>query len=207
MSQEIKQDILQESIQKEQQGVQSDKQEEARQNLTEMIDIKLLPADELSFSLSENGFVCLKYNGNEYKQVILARIMPFTKPYNYISVMDKERNEIGIVKDIYELNSESADIVKTELNRRYYCKQVISIISAKFKMGYLYIDAEMKNGNETIAINDTSKNIRQLAQEVGTEKLASGRILITDVDGNRYEIKDLSKMDKKSQRAIIPYLF
>ena len=48
------------------------------------------------------------------------------------------------------------------------------------------------------ALKDVSKNIRMLDDD---------RLVITDVDGNRYIIESLSALDKKSLKRLEPYLF
>lgn len=167
--------------------------------LMDMIDIKLLEPKTVSFFGSKGGFVGVKCNGEEYGRIILARTMPYTNPFAYISVMTKEQEEIGIIKDVDELDEKSCEIIKAELERRYFCNSILSIISAKSKMGYLYMEVDLDKGRKTFAVSDVTKNIQMLDFD--------GKILVTDVDGNRYYIENLDKLDKKGQKLLMPYIF
>jgi hypothetical protein len=48
------------------------------------------------------------------------------------------------------------------------------------------------------AINDVNKNIRMIG---------ANRLIIFDVDGNRYIVNALDKLDGKSLRRLEPYMF
>ena len=166
--------------------------------VTEIMDINMINTEKAEFYLAGNGFVGLRYLDTDYKRVVFSRILPLNNPDEYISVMDKENKEIGIILSIKELRDEQAVIVNNELLKRYYCPAILKITSVKEKMGYVYFDVNIKGRSRNFAVKDVSRNIRQLGDQ---------RIIIFDVDGNRYLIEDTSAMDKKSLRLLEPYLF
>ena len=169
-----------------------------KQEVTDIMDINMIDTDKAEFYMSGNGFLGLKYLGNDYKRVILSRILPLNNPDEFISVTDTENKEIGIIQSIKELDSLQAEIVGNELAKRYYCPEILKITSVKEKMGYVYFDVNIKGKSRNFAVKDVSRNIRQLNDQ---------RIIIFDVDGNRYLIEDAAAMDKKSLRLLEPYLF
>lgn len=169
-----------------------------KQEVTEIMDINVIDTGKAEFYLTGNGFVGLKYMDKDYKRVVLSRILPLNNPDDYISVMDTENKEIGIILSIGEMKDDQAEIVKNELFKRYYCPSILKIISIKEKMGYVYFDVQIKGKSKNFAVNDVSRNIRQLGDQ---------RVIIFDVDGNRYIIEDTSAMDRKSLRLLEPYLF
>lgn len=169
-----------------------------KSNVTEIMDIGILDPKEMQFFLSDNGFVGLKYLDKEYIRVVLSRTLPFEKLEEYISVVDTENKEIGILRNIEDLSAEQALIVRNELAKRYYCPAVLEILSIKEKMGYVYFDIRIQGGTRTFAVKDVSRNIRQLE---------SGSIIIFDVDGNRFIIPNYSDLDAKSMKRIDSYLF
>jgi len=161
-------------------------------------DIGLLDAAACSFYLNPNGFIALKLGEKDYKRVKLARSLPYTEPYGYICVFDADDNEIGIIKDAEELREDSRELVKASLESRYYCPEVTQIASIKEKMGYFYFDVSIGEHKKVFAVKDISRNIKQLDEN---------RIIIFDVDGNRYYISDIWSIDKSSRRKIEPYLY
>lgn len=177
----------------------------AQNNLTSLadaIDIGLLNLTDATFYRTEGGFTGLNYAGKDYKRVSLRRALPLGDPMRYISVADSENKEIGIILDLAELKGEALEIVLAELNRRYYCPTVQEIKSVKDKLGYVYmefvIEGPTGRAAKTCAVKDVNKNIRLLGDD---------RLIVFDVDGNRYMIESLKGLDKKSLKRLEPYLF
>ena len=163
-----------------------------------MIDIGMFDAKTLCFYQNANGFLCLKCGETDHKRVKLSRILPFSEPLRYISVATMESKEIGILKDVADLPEEQAKLVRTELEHRYYCPTVDEITSIKEKMGYFYFDVVIGTHKKLFAVKDISKSIKMLDEQA---------IIITDVDGNRYQISNVWAIDSKSRRRIEPYLY
>lgn len=161
-------------------------------------DIGILDISKMEFYKSKNGFVGLKYDGNEYKRIVLSRTMPYTNPESYICIADMDMKEIGILEKVSDLSKDQADIVREELSKRYFNPIITEVESAKMKMGYVYFDVILTTGKKVFTVKDFSRNIRQLD---------SNRLVITDVDGNRYLIENLEALDVKSQKRLEPYLF
>jgi len=167
------------------------------------LDIGLLDTDKADFYVTEGGFTGLRYLDKDYPHIVLRRSLPIKEPSRYISVADDENNEIGIIRDLEDLKGEQKGIVINELDNRYYSPEILSIISVKDKLGYVYMEMRVKNKNskeyvKNCAVKDVSRNIRMLSDT---------SIIIMDVDGNRYIAGDLSKLDRKSLKQLDPYLF
>jgi hypothetical protein len=80
---------------------------------------------------------------------------------------------------------------------------IYEIKSVKDKLGYIYLELLIgADGKEkhtkNCAVKDVNKNIRMIEGDA---------ILIFDVDGNRYIVKSLTALDKKSRKRLEPYLF
>ncbi len=129
----------------------------------------------------------------EYKKIFLIRNFPFEYKYDYITVLDENMKEIGILRSVEDFPSEQAEILKNELDRRYYMPKIKEIVKMKEKMGFTNWVVDTDFGQITFSVKDTYKNM---------VKLPGGRCIITDVDGNRYEIPKLSLLDKKSYKKI-----
>ncbi|MDR0554934.1 MAG: DUF1854 domain-containing protein [Treponema sp.] len=174
----------------------------AEQNLAEAIDIGWLDLSQANFYAGPGGFTGLRYNGKEYKRIQLRRAMPVQSPEEYISVADHENKEIGMIRALTDLADNQLRIVSDELNRRYYCPEILEIKSVHDKLGYVYMELLLLSGGKryerSAAIKDVNKNIRLLD---------ANRLLVFDVDGNRYMVNSLEKLDKKSQKRLEPYMF
>ena len=171
-------------------------------SLESTIDIGFLKADQAEFYRTPGGFTGLRYGEKDYPRIALRRALPIGLPMEYISIADPENKEIAIIRDVRLLADGQMAIVSDELSKRYYCPEVYGIKSVKDKMGYVYMELLIGSDGEryekSCAINDVNKNIRMLDDD---------RLLLFDVDGNRYIVSSLSGLDKKSLKRLEPYMF
>jgi len=166
-------------------------------------DIGLMNTSEAEFYVTEGGFAGLRYQGKDYPHIVLRRVLPIREPMRYISVADHENKEIAIIHAVDDLTGEQRDIVINELENRYYSPFILEVMSVKDKLGYVYIEMRVQNKNgsaytKNCAVKDVSKNIRMLSET---------SLIIFDVDGNRYIVEELEKLDKNSIKRLDPYLF
>ncbi len=130
-------------------------------------------------------------------RVFLHRAFPYDMPNNFISVLDKDGKEYGMIKAISDFPEEIRKILDGELKRKYFCPVISKINTVTAKFGYTYWEAESDMGKLSFSMHDTYRNI---------SKVGVNRLILTDVDGNRYEIKDYMALDRKSFRKIELYL-
>ncbi len=150
---------------------------------------------------TKNGFpsLLLKTNGEEklFFKVSLRRSFPFELLEEYISVLDSDDNEIGLIYDINEF-TESSGILKAELAHRYFEPKIKTVNSLKERYGFSYWRVTLSDGRVTeFTMQDTFKNIIK----AGTDKL-----IMLDVDGNRFVIEDINLLDKKSYKRLELYI-
>ena len=171
-------------------------------DLSQAVDIGWLDLGKAEFYEGGGGFVGLRYKDAEYKRIQLRRAMPDRYPSEYISVADPEHKEIGMIRNITDLADDQLRIVSDELNRRYYCPEILEVKSVRDKLGYVYMEMEVNAGGErherNAAVSDVNKNIRMIG---------ANRLIIFDVDGNRFIVNNLDKLDRKSLRRLEPYMF
>lgn len=153
--------------------------------------------ESCTFFESGECFLGMKLNGTEYKRVILTRAMPLNRPENYICITDVERNELGVIESIEDFSAEQQTLIRKELSQRYFCPNVTEITSIKEKMGHFYFDVLIGDYARSFTIKDLSKNIR----------CSNNSVTLTDVDGNRFVIGDVNKINRKSRRKLEPYLY
>lgn len=163
-----------------------------------VMDIGILAPAEIEFYKNPQGFLAMKKGEEDFKRVKLSRILPFAQPEKYITVSDMDSKELGIIRDLAELAEGQRQLALEELSARYYCPKVTAIKSIKEKMGYFYFDVAFGDYKKIFAVKDISRSIKQIDEKC---------IVITDVDGSRYLIEDVWKIDSKSRRKIEPYLY
>ncbi|MFR1518004.1 MAG: DUF1854 domain-containing protein [Clostridia bacterium] len=151
----------------------------------------------------EGGFLSMTIlpgeNGEEkkYDRVFLHRMFPFEEPLRYLSVLDGEQKELGIIADLACFGEAEQKILLEELNRKYYVQKILTIDRLKDRYGFTYWDVTTPEGKVSFTLQDTQRNIIKMDED---------RILILDVDGNRYEIPSISKLERSGYKKIELYL-
>ena len=150
----------------------------------------------------KNGFLALTLKDGEeektYDRVFLHRDFPFEFLWQYISVLGDDNKERGLINDINDFDNDTSALLKTELERKYYSPVVKSVDSLKERYGFSYWKVTLTDDREVnFTMQDTFKNIIRTSED--------GAILL-DVDGNRFVIKSIAALDRKSYRRIELYL-
>ncbi|MCL1951293.1 MAG: DUF1854 domain-containing protein [Oscillospiraceae bacterium] len=156
------------------------------------------PAADCRFYRNERGFLGLALGGTDYKRVQLSRALPFSDPGRYLCVADMEGKEVAVLESLEDFEDEQRALLEAELGIRYFYPVVTQVKSIKEKMGSYYLDLAIGEYKKTIAVKDISKNLKQLG---------NGKIILTDVDGNRFLIPDVYQIQKKSLQMLEPYLY
>ena len=151
---------------------------------------------------NENKFLTLVLNedGEEkkYGRVFLHRAFPHELLWEYISVLDVDNKEIGLIYNIEDFDADTVSILKTELERKYYSPTIVTIESVKERYGFSYWNVITSDGKKmTFTMQDTYRNITHTGDDT---------LLLFDVDGNRFTIKSVAALDRKSYRKIEIYL-
>ena len=129
------------------------------------------------------------------RRVFLHRAFPFDNPYKYISVSD-ENGEIGMVFDT-EIFGETAKLLNNELDSKYFSPKIKKIVSLKERFGYSYWNVKCDKGDFSFTVKDTFRSIIHVSED---------RVIILDVDSNRFEIESISSLDRNSFRKIELYI-
>lgn len=156
-----------------------------------------LKKENCRFFSSDNDFLGAEINGTEYKRVILTRTLPLTMPDDFICISDVEKNELGIIEHILDYPEEQEELIRHELDLRYFCPCITSIKDVNEKFGNFYFDVLIGEYEKNFTVKNLSKSIRYHG---------SGFDII-DVDGNRYRITDFEKIPSRSRRKLEPYIY
>lgn len=164
-------------------------------------ELHLLDPATLRFSHAPEGTVRLEIVGQRcYLSVEIARSFPIDERSHYLSVrnaLDEERREIGMIADAAELDPASRLVVEQELYRRYFVPQILSVRYLKEEFGVVNFSVDTDRGPREFSVRHPHENLRELGDR---------RMLIIDIDGCRYEIPDLEKLDRKSVATLREYM-
>ena len=150
----------------------------------------------------KNKFLSLKAveDGEEksYDRVFLHRAFPHELLWEYISVTDEESREIGIIYSIEDFDEAPVALLKREIEKKYYSPVIKEIGSVKERYGFSYWKVTLTDGKKlNFTMQDTYRNIIHTGDDSA---------FLIDVDGNRYTLKSISELDRKSYRKIELYL-
>ena len=132
-----------------------------------------------------------------YDRVRVRRTFPFSLADKYVSILDNDQNEIGLIENVGDFPEEDAELIREELDRVYFCPEILKINSVRERLGYAYFGVICDTGEREIPLRDVYRSIIRVSDD---------RIVIIDVDGNRYGIKSLKALDKNSMKKLELYL-
>ncbi|WP_339268200.1 DUF1854 domain-containing protein [Paenibacillus sp. FSL R5-0470] len=156
-------------------------------------EINIFEPGLISFSRSQGGVFQGVIEGKVYEELILFRIFPFQYNTQYISVRNSKSEEIGVIRDIDQLDEESRGEVDKELQLRYFLPVVTRIDSIKQKADMWIWELQTNLGQTRIVM-------RNLHEHMQYPSLY--RIILTDVNGKRCEIRDYSTLDIQSRKKL-----
>ncbi len=128
-----------------------------------------------------------------YLQVKIVRAAPLTHPDGYICFLDAKDEMIFMVDRIDELPEASRPLVLEELQTRYLTARVEKVHAVQTDYGVSYWDVETDRGRREFVVRDVAEHAQWLGEH---------RLIVVDVDGNRFEFPDLSVLDRKSLASI-----
>ena len=164
---------------------------------TDALRTAFVRPEDCVFFTSDTGFLGVTMNGERHDRVILTRALPFTQPDGYLCISDVNKKELGIIERADAFTEDQQKLIRDELSLRYYCPEVTQILSIKEKMGHFYFEVMIGAQKKSFTVRDISKSIRMHGKEVE----------ITDMDANRYRIRDFAGIPAKSRRMLEPYIY
>lgn len=116
------------------------------------------------------------------------RAFPLTMPWRYIILIDENDREIGLIRDIGDLDESSMRTLREELEKVYFIPKIKRINRIKEEFGVLIWETETDRGPRRFEV--TSRR--------DEKKIGRRRIIIRDADGNLYDIPNYADLDQKS---------
>ena len=121
------------------------------------------------------------------------RLFPVNDTDNYISLLDADGREHGIIRSLSSLAKESRALLY-EILEEYYIVPKITEVLEVYEKGSI--------NRWTVMTNHGQCSFQIRARYTDIKLFPNGRILIRDTNDNRYEIPDVSKLNKSSMREL-----
>ena len=128
-----------------------------------------------------------------WREVRIARAFPFSDPDHYIGFRDGDDKDVGLLIDLRDLDAASRQIIDEELARRYFTPKIERVTAVSEKFGVVTWDVETDRGERHFIVRNLRDN---------TYSLGPNRLMMTDSDGNRYEIPNVSSVGAKALQVL-----
>ena len=146
----------------------------------------------------EAGVLCVTVSGEPpYRKVRILRVAPLTSPERYFSLRDEADWEIGVLRGLKGLDDGSRRLAEAEIARRYVLPRILRIRKSRERFEIVEWDVETDRGRRRVLTRDLRQSLLEPTP---------GRCILTDVDGNRYDVPDISALDEHSRSLLLEHL-
>ncbi len=122
---------------------------------------------------------------------------PLTHPNAYLALMNGKGEEITVVQNPQDLPSASWGAIERELQQRYLTATVARILHARQEYGATYWTVATDRGQRDFVTQSLQENAQWITDT---------HLLLLDVDGNRFEIPNVTLLDPPSRAYIAAIL-
>lgn len=170
-------------------------EEKMKAESADLLELRYLTKENTKFERTPGGFVKLTYKDKTYDRVGVYRTFPVSSPEEYISIReaDEKAREIGVVEKLSVLDAEQADMLREQLNLRYFTPEITKIFDIKTEYGYGYFHVMTTYGECRFTIHTGGGSVVSITDT---------RIVITDLDGNRFEVPDIMALTTNERKKL-----
>ncbi len=142
------------------------------------------PKDRLRLTVGED---------RSYHTVKPVWAAPLSRPETYLSLLDGKGKEIVTLPDPAQLSPDSLEAAREELRRRYLTATVTRVTHTRQEFGATYWSVETDRGARDFVTQNLQENAVWLSDV---------HLLLLDVDGNRFEVTDMTRLDRESRHLM-----
>jgi len=140
----------------------------------------------------EGGRLQMQRDG-EWQPVSAVRLFPLSEQDRFISIVDEEQAEIGMLTVLDGLKGDQREMLEEELHRRYLTPIITEILSIRRRYDTSEWTVETDRGRAMFVM----RNIREKVKEPLPRHLT-----LEDAEGNRFDIPDIEALDAASRRLL-----
>lgn len=145
----------------------------------------------------ENNLVTLTAGDRVIEALEPRRLFPVSRASVYITLLDRDGVEVGVVRDMTKLDPVSRKTLEESLDDYYLVPHILAILSVTDKYGTLHFTVATDRGEKSFDVRDRNHDIKAYRD---------GRVRVRDSDDNRYVIDDWKQLDKASRRRLVPLI-
>ena len=137
-------------------------------------------------------------DGTVYENLEPRMLFPITNQTMFITLLDKNEKEFAFVRDLAELDEDSAQALRDCFHEYYMIPRIQKVLSCNERTGALSWTVLTDRGEVSFQIRNHHSDIKHLR---GTK-----RVIIRDSNDNRYEIEDYTALDRQSAHFLFAYI-
>ena len=160
-----------------------------------MLELKFLNKDNASFKPTPAALFLLNLRGKFIPAFIFTAPFLFRSRRIYFGERKRGQKQGNRHDKKFKRARRDPKACEKQLELRYFTPKITSVYKVKEEYGYSYWDVNTDRGP-----------CRFTADANGVVKLSATRLIVNDVDGNRFEIPDVSALSSKELRMIDLYI-
>jgi len=130
------------------------------------------------------------------RAVRVCRLFPWSRPGEYVSLRDADDEELALVREPGQLDATSRDALAESLAEAGFVMEIDRIVSVEEEIEIRTFEVETLQGSRTF----------QTERDEWPRELEGGGLLLKDVAGDLYVIRDPSRLDALSRRLLWVFL-
>ncbi len=151
-------------------------------------------ARSLQLERRDDGRLWVLDNG-EPRPVTVCRCFPWSEPTRYVSLRDDDE-EVALITELGELDAGSRQALELALAEAGFMLEIEELLS---------IDEEIEIRNWKVHTFHGPRSF-QTPRDEWPREVPGGGLIIRDVSGDLFYIRDPKSMDKESQRLLWPFV-
>lgn len=135
-------------------------------------------------------------DGRSFENLEPKRLFPVSMQDRFITLLDESGTEQAVIRDLTALPADQRQIIESCLNEYYLIPKIQRIRAYEERFDGLTLHTDTDKGPADIEIRVLITGF----------KMDGTRALLRDVNDNRYEIPDVTKLDNLSKQILGRYL-
>ena len=135
-------------------------------------------------------------DGRRFENLEPHRLFPVSVQDQFITLLDENGTEQAVIRNLKTLPKDQREIIEDCLNEYYLIPKILRIRDYRERFDGLTLFAETDKGPKDIDIRILLKGFR----------MDGVRVMVRDINDNRYEIPDITRMDNLSRQILGRYI-
>lgn len=157
----------------------------------------MIRASDVRFERQGQDDIVLRTGSRTRRIGNVVTAFPLSSPNRMVQLRDEEGREIGILDDIRDLDKDSRRILQERLDRSYFMPRILDVEGMELDLGVETWKVVTDKGPRTFMVRNPRANVRKMGRQ---------RLIIKDVDGNRYDLRNWTRLSPRAQRLIQGHL-